>query len=278
MLVFISMLSLVFLTACKDDTSITAPQISKTEQAVAILEALESGDTDALKYINPDKYIQHNLAVGNGRAELENFISILPRPETSVESRRIFQEDDFVFIHTEYNVFGPKVGFDIFRFEDGLIVEHWDNLQETTAPNPSGRTLIDGATSIEDLDETEANKTLVNNFVTDILVNGQFDKLQSYFDGDNYLQHNPFIGDGVSGLLSFVEDFTAQGLSLKYDEIHMVLGEGNFVLVVSEGDLAGAHTAFYDLFRVENGKIAEHWDILETIPPRSEWQNDNGKF
>jgi predicted SnoaL-like aldol condensation-catalyzing enzyme len=47
---------------------------------------------------------------------------------------------------------------------------------------------------------------------------------------------------------------------------------------VSEGSFAGAATSFYDLFRVENGKIAEHWDTIEAIPDRSAWKNDNGKF
>jgi len=39
-------------------------------------------------------------------------------------------KDYYVFAHTEYNFFGPKIGFDVFRFEDGLIVEHWDTIQE----------------------------------------------------------------------------------------------------------------------------------------------------
>ncbi len=71
---------------------------------------------------------------------------------------------------------------------------------------------------------------------------------------------------------------TAKGITMKYDRIHKVLGEGNFVLVVSEGSFAGAATSFYDLLRVENGKIAEHWDTIEAIPDRSAWKNDNGKF
>ncbi|RYF61271.1 MAG: hypothetical protein EOO27_02650 [Comamonadaceae bacterium] len=56
------------------------------------------------------------------------------------------------------------------------------------------------------------------------------------------------------------------------------LGEGNFVLLASEGEFNGAPTAFYDLFRIENGKVAEHWDVVDAIPARDEWQNDNGKF
>lgn len=65
---------------------------------------------------------------------------------------------------------------------------------------------------------------------------------------------------------------------MKYDRIHKVLGEGDFVLVISEGALAGRHSAFYDLFRVQAGKIAEHWDVIETIPPASQHKNGNGKF
>ena len=58
----------------------------------------------------------------------------------------------------------------------------------------------------------------------------------------------------------------------------MTPGEGDFALVVSEGEFGGKPVAFYDLFRVQAGKIAEHWDVIEPIPPRSEWKNGNGKF
>ena len=58
----------------------------------------------------------------------------------------------------------------------------------------------------------------------------------------------------------------------------MVLSQGNFVLAVSEGTCGGAPTSYYDLWRVENGKIAEHWDVMETIADESTWQNSNGKF
>jgi predicted SnoaL-like aldol condensation-catalyzing enzyme len=60
--------------------------------------------------------------------------------------------------------------------------------------------------------------------------------------------------------------------------MHRILAEGNFVLTVSEGSVNGIHSSFFDLFRVAHGKIVEHWDTAEAIPPRSEWKNDNGKF
>jgi predicted SnoaL-like aldol condensation-catalyzing enzyme len=128
------------------------------------------------------------------------------------------------------------------------------------------------------LKNTEANKTLVRNFVTDILVHGRMEKLVEYFQGDNYIQHNPQIGDGLSGLGKALEAMAKKGVTMKYDTIHMALGEGNFVLTVSEGAFGGRHVSFYDLFRVDGGKIAEHWDTIEEIPTRDKWKNANGKF
>src|SRR5229473_6270037 len=58
----------------------------------------------------------------------------------------------------------------------------------------------------------------------------------------------------------------AKGQAIVYKRVHMVLGEGNFVLVVAEATFGGVSTAIYDLFRIANGRIAEHWDKLESIP------------
>jgi predicted SnoaL-like aldol condensation-catalyzing enzyme len=285
-LILMGMVAATFgVTGCevndKDHSALDSTKINmgaNKQKVVNLLKALETGANEPLSIINPQKYVQHNLNVADGLEGFKAFTQILPKGETKVNTVRVFQDGNFVFAHSEYNVFGPKIGFDIFRFEDGKIVEHWDNLQEAQNPNPSGHTMIDGDSTLKDLNKTAANKKLVADFVDDILVNGKFDKLNSYFDGDHYIQHNPYIGDGLSGLGKALEEWAKQGITMKYDKVHKVLGEGNYVLVVSEGQLGGKHTAFYDLFRVENGKIAEHWDTLETIPSKDQWKNSNGKF
>jgi predicted SnoaL-like aldol condensation-catalyzing enzyme len=114
--------------------------------------------------------------------------------------------------------------------------------------------------------------------VDDILVNGRMERLAGYYDGDKYIQHNPQIADGLSGLGAALRAMAESGITMKYDHIHRVLGEGSFVLVVSEGSFASKPTAFYDLFRVDGGKIAEHWDTIEATPSKDQWKNENGKF
>ncbi len=254
-------------------------EISNREKVVALLKSIETGDQSAVAYVNPEKYIQHNLSVADGLAGFGEVLKQLPPNSAKANTVRAFQDGDFVFTHTDYNFFGPKIGFDIFRFEEGKIVEHWDNLQvKAEKPNPSGRTMIDGETEIKDLDKTAENKELAKKFVQEILVEGKMESLASYFDGDNYIQHNPMVPDQLSGLGKTLEALAKQGIVMKYDKIHRVLGEGNFVLVVSEGHFGPDHDSFYDLFRIENGKIAEHWDVIEKMLPKEEWKNENGKF
>jgi predicted SnoaL-like aldol condensation-catalyzing enzyme len=254
-------------------------KMSHKQETVDLLKAIETGAAAPVAVINASSYKQHNLTIADGLAGFGAALQALPAGSAKVHTIRVFQDGDYVFAHTDYNFFGPKIGFDIFRYENGKIVEHWDNLQDRpVSPNPSGHTMTDGPTHATDVDNTAGNKALVRNFINDILVNGRMEKLAGYFNGDQYIQHNPLIPDQLSGLGKALGEMARQGITLKYDSIHQVLGEGNFVLVVSEGHLGGKHSSFYDLFRVENGKIAEHWDVIEPIAPQVEWKNNNGKF
>jgi predicted SnoaL-like aldol condensation-catalyzing enzyme len=249
------------------------------KQVAELLKSIETGAGEPVAVINPNNYIQHNLGAEDGLAGFAKLLQQLPPNSAKVNIKRVFQDGEYVFTHSDFNFFGPKVGFDIFRFEDGKIVEHWDNLQEKpTNLNPNGHTMTDGSIETKDLNKTEENKRLAKSFVEDILVNGKMDRLAGYFNGDNLIQHNPLVPDQLSGLGAALGEMAKQGITIKYDKIHQVLGEGNFVLVVSEGHIAGKHSSFYDLFRVENGKIAEHWDTIEEIPVKELWKNNNGKF
>ncbi len=138
--------------------------------------------------------------------------------------------------------------------------------------------MIDGPTQLVDLDRTSENKALIRDFVTSVLMDRHPEKLPSFFEGDTYLQHNPLVANGVSGLTTALQEFSAQGMALNYTRTRMVLGEGNFVLAGSEGTLGQQPVTYYDLFMAENGKLAEHWDVIEPLMPEEKWKNKNGKF
>ena len=103
---------------------------------------------------------EHRRSLEDGLAGFKKFVSGLPK-DTKVNTVRIFADGDYVVAHSEVTLASPQIVFDVFRFENGLIVEHWDNLEaKCPRPNGSGRTQIDGPTEITDRDKTEANKAL----------------------------------------------------------------------------------------------------------------------
>jgi len=262
----------------KEDTIMT-----NIEKALALIGTFASGDSAKAAELLAEGYIQHNLAYGTGRGAFVGAVDYLASApvKTTVNNIRAFEDGDKVFLQTVYNFAGAgeQVAFDIFRFDtDGKIAEHWDNLTAKAAPNPSGHTQTDGTMEITDHDKTEENREIVKDFLYDVLQGNNPAKTPDYFDGDTYIQHNTGIADGLSGLGAALESLGRQGITMIYDKVHQVLAQGNFVLAVSEGTFGGAPTAYYDLWRVENGKITEHWDVMETIADKSTWQNDNGKF
>ena len=256
--------------------------MTNKEKALELIGTFASGDSVKAKELLAKDYIQHNLAYGTGADAFIGDVEYLASApvKTTVNNIRAFEDGDKVFLHTVYNFAGTEeqVAFDIFRFDaDGKIAEHWDNLAAKAKVNPSGHTQIDGTLEKKNVDREETRK-VVSEFVGDVLRGENLDKFASYFDGDNYIQHNTAIADGVSGVGAALEAMAKQGIQRIYNKTHFVLADGDYALAVSEGSFAGAATTFYDLFRVENGKIAEHWDVMETLADKATWQNQNGKF
>lgn len=244
----------------------------------ALLKGIETGDPESVAVVNPNKYIQHNPQTSEGGEGLAELFKRLSKTSPRVNVVRIFSDGDFVFGHTEYDFSSSRIGFEVFRFEGDQTVEHWDNIQSRKGPNQSGYSMVDGPTDVRDLDKTEANRAFVNNFLETVLISGQIDQLHSYIS-DNYTEHNPLMQSGLTHLHEALSVRDEKGKCIiAYGKVHRVLAEGNFVLSVCEGYREGVHTSFYDLFRLEDSIIVEHWDTTEKVVPRNEWNNDNGKF
>ena len=238
-------------------------------------------DPQAAQSLLAPNYIQHNPAVPTGATPVLEFIPALEDAGITVTTHRSISEGNFVVLHNTYDnaaLLGGDtlVAFDVFRIENDQVAEHWDNLTAITAPNPSGHSQTDGATTITDLDATAANKALVSDFVETILMNGQTDKITDFISTETYVQHNSNIADGLDGLGNALGAMAEQGITMVYTDLNIVVAEGNFVFTASEGTLGDVPTAFFDLFRVEDNRIVEHWDVVSEIP--NDMAHDNGKF
>ena len=247
------------------------------------LSAVMQQDTTKMRELANADYIQHNPFVPTG---LEPFIDLLPvlkEHGTHAENIRMFQDGDYVFMHNIWKNARPfgadqMVAFDIIRVdENGKVAEHWDAMTTLVTETASGRTQTDGPTTVVDLDKTEDNKALAVALVEDVLMGKNPSKITEYISAEEYHQHNPDIKDGLSGIVEAVEYLTAQNNMFKYTKIHKVLGEGNFVLTVSEGEWSGKQHVFYDLFRMKDGIIVEHWDVIQEIPTEG-LAHTNGMF
>lgn len=252
---------------------------NKKEQISQLLKSIETGDPEGASVVNEDRYVQHNPQTHEGSEGLAVLFKRLSESYPKVKIVRIFEDGDFVFAHTKYDFATRNIGFEIFRFEDGQAVEHWDNIQARKGPNSSGHSMVDGQTEATDLEMTESNRLVVQSFVEDVLIKKQLEKLDDYLATKNFIEHSPRFSDDLAELrVSLGSTVPADSVKLNYEKCHRILAEGDFVLSVCEGYVDDIHSSFFDLYRLEDGKVVEHWDTTEAIPPRSEWKNTNGKF
>jgi predicted SnoaL-like aldol condensation-catalyzing enzyme len=182
-----------------------------------------------------DSYIQHSPQVMDGKAgllEALNHLKQLPPPPPSAASPvvRTIADGDYVMLHMNIAFMGKKLAVvDLYRLEDGKLAEHWDATQEQLFDVD----LTAGASVVEDLELTAVNKDVVRRF---------------FHDRDARL---------------FAADFISHSASLPTrGQVHRILGEGNFVMVqLSRGD-----AVFYDIWRLKDQLLAEHWQVAQVIP------------
>ena len=143
---------------------------SKRDLLQKLLKGIETGDPEAARVVNEDTYIQHNPQTHEGSEGLAVLFARLSKTNPRVRFIRVFEDGDFAFAHNEYDFSTLRAAFEVFRFENGKAVEHWDNIQKMRGPNPSGRTMLDGQTEITDLSLTETNRQRAQDYVEQVLI------------------------------------------------------------------------------------------------------------
>lgn len=126
------------------------------------------------------------------------------------------------------------------------------------------------------LQQLEDNKRNVIEFYNEVINQKDFEAASHYL-GTGFKQHNPMVHDGPEGLREFIQ-FLRDYYPNAHSEIKKIFADGDFVMLhvhsIREPGTRGR--AIFDLFKLEDGKIVEHWDTIQEIPVES--ANTNGMF
>lgn len=243
------------------------------------LEGIAGGNArEAVTKYTGHRYTQHSSGVGDG---VEGFLTFFEpfverNPKRDIEIVRIFEDDRWVFCNAYQSLNDGKaqwVTMDIFYTDaDGLILEHWDTIAPYVAETASGEDMVGGTTSVDPTIDGRASKELVLEYTKQVLQEGDRQKLDDFVCPD-FITHASMIDAGRSGLAAWLASEEAG----RYEMMFNLIGQGDFVVTYGKRHAYDEDVAVFDLYRVADGQIVEHWMNHEAIGPRETWSN-SGKF
>jgi len=124
-------------------------------------------------------------------------------------------------------------------------------------------------------EQEEKNKALVTTAYQALFGDKDLSSLDKYFKED-YIQHNPMVPTGREALRQMLLSFGFDKAPKSKVDLVRIAADGDLVWIHTHGLWAGAESVIVDIFRVEDGKIAEHWDVIQPIPAKS--ANKNGIY
>jgi predicted SnoaL-like aldol condensation-catalyzing enzyme len=212
------------------------------------------GNLSFADFVVAEDYIQHNPMVKTGKAGVMEFLTMLkqmPKPENPKKPfMRLICDSNFIAVHSQVEFMGKdNAVVDLYRIENGLLAEHWDAVQEIVDSVP----VVIGTIELNPQGNIDTNKLIVEKFVNNVLIDKQFDK------SEDFLAANLSISD-------FENDYE------KF-QFHRLIGEQNFVLTQSELTQSGNRFVQYDIYRLSDGLIVEHWAVKQMIPEKMAHSN-----
>lgn len=265
---------LLSLGSCKSAHSNTD---SRTTSLIVLEALFDDGDTSVIdKHYDP-QLIEHNPSLDNGTEALRAFVETLDSATTSHTVHRLAAWGDLVAVQSHVTTSPEDPGMaamDIFRFENDLIVEHWDVVQAVPVDTTSGHTMFDGGGSnvagATATGSEEANIELVGKLYEQVFNAANLDLLDELV-AEDYVQHSPDFADGRAGLRGGLEFFQGMFPDLHIEPIRFI-AEGDLVfahvhITFEAADLGNlnAGNAGVDIFRIKDGLLVEHWDSLQEV-------------
>lgn len=223
--------------------------------------AIGQGNLEVAGQRIAEDYIQHSASGKPGKAALLEALAMLkqmPKPENPPKPfMRVIADGDYVVLHMLIT-FGGKtlIVLDMVRMQHGRFAEHWDAVQpmsETTA-----HAAIEGPTEMSDLGQTASNKQRIADFVQRVLNDRRWDQAADFVSPE-IITHDPEAKPGLSGFKEMLRRDTLE-------KTYRIVGEGNFVMTQSRVLQNETPYACYDIYRLDESKIVEHWRVRQAVP------------
>ena len=259
-----------YLDSFKEERNI---DIVRTAYTTAIIE----GNPDGLRFFSED-YIQHNPTAPNGLGFVRSLF-IDNRPETmEVEIGEIIAEGDFVAVHARFSGLGTTaiIAVDLFRVVNGVIVEHWDVVQNEVPveDSASGNAMFPVTGSGGPSSDEAKNRAMVINATNRLFGTSDPSAVDEFWD-ENYIQHSPTAPNGSEFLKQLVSSEPTGDASY---EAGFAIAYGDLVLLQTRFTFQGVTNITFDYYRVEDGLIKEHWDVFQQEVPIAETVSGNPMF
>ncbi|WP_037684256.1 ester cyclase [Streptomyces griseus] len=277
-----------FATACSS-TSGTDPAAPSTTSAAArsasdseernkelvlrlYSEAFNKDKTDVVKELVATDYVQHDKSVpGEAEGQIKQFKDAKAKVPGAVATvKHVAADGDLVAVHwqasaTPKNEATGQAKADLFRVDNGKLVEHWGITQTVPKKTASGNSLFsdvykypNGAPTLSEEQEEKNRKFAVDAYRK--LSEGDASVIDTSWDS-RYYQHNPIAPNGTAPLKRFFQQNTQDAPPPSSSGG----GGTRFGNTLADGDLVWVFSSDYvvvDLFRVVDGKIIEHWDVV----------------
>ncbi len=227
-------------------------------------KVLGQGDAGLADEMIKDDYIQHSPTVKTGKSGFMEFLTSLeqlPKPKDPTPPFfRFICDDDLVAVHLSIEFMGQKRAvMDLFRFEDGMLAEHWDASEAIPETSKNQNPVVEGPILVEQPELTRINTLIVKEYVDEVLIAGK--ELWRKYVAEDLIQHNPRLKNGIHALRSYYKAHNVES-------VHNIIGEGNFVVTQSKERYKNLLFVSYDIYRLENKIIAEYWKVKQKIPDK----------
>ncbi len=238
--------------------------------------------------------IQHDPLVTPGREGTAAWIRALraKAPAVSINVKHLLADGDMVFVHSQVtatpaNEMSGTNRYDFYRLDRGWIVEHW--VVQAKAPTRSAN----GNSAFSNLyaypatpapanmtpARTEMNRLMLATLSDEVFGRKNFGLLDRMWS-PNYIQHNPYVGNGRAALASVIQYIAPPGSMYR---VVRSMAEGDLGVVCSQNQEAGSDplnefsgAAVCDMYRIANFELVEHWDVAQSVPTSS--LNGNSMF